>query len=160
MRLGIRFFRNLSIILNFMQNVFRSFVVLTISLSLISCASYRPIFDPNQKYNEVGEDKAQKDADLCMKEADKYLEASKKRRMAKEAGREAVAGSIFGGIFGFLFGGNAKSLAVGLAAGAGIGAASGAGGVAAEDNLKPDRIKQRYTINCLGKQGYEIIGWE
>jgi hypothetical protein len=143
-----------------MQNaIFKSLIILT-SLSLISCASYRPIFDPNQKYKEVGDAEAQNDADLCMKEADQYLEASKKRRIVKEAGRGAVAGSIFGGIFGFLFGGNIKGLAVGVAAGAGIGAASRAGGVAAEDNLKPDRIKQRYTTNCLAKQGYEIIGWE
>ena len=143
-----------------MQNILKFSIVLIISLSLISCISYRPIFDPNQKYKNVGDIQAQKDADICMKEADQYLEASKKRRIVKEAGRGAVVGSIFGGIFGFLFGGNAKSLAVGLVVGSGIGAASGAGGVAAEDNLKPDRIKQRYTTNCLSKQGYDIIGWE
>ena len=143
-----------------MQNIFKFSIVLITSLSLISCASYRPIFDPNQKYKDVGDVQAEKDADICMKEADQYLEDSKKRRMAKEAGRGAVTGSIFGGIFGFLFGGNVKGLAVGIAAGAGIGAASGAGGVVSEDNLKPDRIKQRYTINCLARQGYDVIGWE
>jgi len=142
------------------NNFIKSFIAIITSLSLVSCISYRPIFEPNEKYKTVGEVQAGKDADACMKEADEYLKASKKRRMAKEGARGAGFGAIIGGIFGFLFGGNVKGLATGVAAGAGVGAVSGAGGVAAEDNLKPDQIKQRYTLNCLGKQGYQVIGWE
>jgi uncharacterized protein YcfJ len=142
------------------NNFAKSLITILTALSLVSCVSYRPIFDPNEKYKSAGEDQAKKDADACMKEADDYLKASKKRRIAKEGVRGAGFGAIVGGIFGFLFGGNVKGLAVGIAAGTGIGAVSGAGGVAAEDNLKPDQIKQRYTINCLGKEGYSIIGWE
>lgn len=139
---------------------FRSLLILLLSLSLASCVSYRPIFDVNQKYQEVGKGKADNDFETCKKAADQYLSESKKRRMGKEALRGAGWGSIFGGIFGFIVGGDIKGLAGGLAVGAGAGGLSGAGGVAAEDNLKPDYIKQRYITNCLGRQGYEIIGWE
>ncbi len=138
----------------------RSLITLLLSFSLASCLSYQPIFDVNQKYQSVGDAKAQDDFKNCKKSADQYLEASKKRRMLKEGARAAGWGSIFGGIFGFLVGGNVKSLASGITIGAGVGLASGAGGVAAEDNLQPDYIKQRYITNCLARQGYEIIGWE
>ena len=144
----------------FLVNHGKNFIIVISCLSMVSCISYRPIFDPNQKYKTVGEKIAQADSDVCMKEADEYLKASKKRRIVKEGARGAGWGSIIGGIFGFLVGGNVKGLAVGVASGAGIGAVSSAGGVAAEDNLKPDVIKQRYVIRCLGNKGYEVIGWE
>lgn len=79
--------------------------------------------------------------------------------MQKEAGRGAASGAIMGGIFGALTGGGLRSAAVG----AGVGAAvewRGAAGVAAEDKISPDRIKQNYVIKCLNKQQYDVIGWK
>ena len=145
---------------NITKYLIKYFIILFTSISLVSCSSYRPILYPNEKYKTVGEAVAENDADLCNKEAKEYLQASKKRRMVKEAGRSAVIGSIFGGIFGFLVGGDVRGLAVGAGIGAGTGAAFGAGSVAVEDNLTPDQVKQRYVSNCMSKQGYEVIGWE
>ena len=135
-------------------------LTILISLSLISCASYRPILDNNQKLKRVGLKEANKEVDKCLAEAEEYLQASKKRRMAKEAGRKSIWGGIFGSVFGFLSGGTLKSAGIGTAIGAGVGAVSGAGGVVAEDKIKPDQIKQRYTSNCLARKGYSIIGWQ
>lgn len=134
-------------------------IYLLVAVSLASC-SYRPIFDLNEKYKIAGETQAQKDADLCIKEADDHLKESKKRRIVKEGGRQAVWGSVFGAIFGFLIGGDTQGLITGTVAGAGIGAVAGAGGVASEDNLTPDQMKQRLVTNCLNRQGYQVIGWE
>jgi hypothetical protein len=41
-----------------------------------------------------------------------------------------------------------------------VGAAFGGGSVLAGDKVTPDQVKQRYEVNCLGKQGYSVIGWE
>ncbi|MFT6076957.1 MAG: hypothetical protein ACJATU_000149, partial [Rickettsiales bacterium] len=84
-----------------MNNFFRIFVITLLVISLSSC-SYRPIFNPNNKYRSVGDEVAQSDADLCMEEASAYLKDSKKRRAAKETARGIGWGSIAGGVFGFL----------------------------------------------------------
>ncbi|MFT5703049.1 MAG: putative membrane protein [Rickettsiales bacterium] len=139
-----------------MKNIFIALII----LSIASCISYRPIFNPNDKYNEAGNIQANKEADICMEEADQYLKDLKSRRALKEGVRSAGWGSFIGGIFGFIFGGNVSGLVTGVAVGAGFGAASGAGGVLAEDNLKPDQLKQRYVTSCLNKKGYNILGWE
>jgi uncharacterized membrane protein len=142
------------------MNKILKFIAITFLItSLVSC-SYRPIFSPNYTYKSVGESIAQNDADICLSEASTYLKASKKRRVLKETGRGIGWGSIFGGIFGFLIGGDSVGLVKGIAVGAGAGAISGGGGVLAEDNLKPDQIKQRYVSDCLNKKGYQILGWE
>ncbi len=143
-----------------MKKFLKSFLILSVFFSFTSCISYRPVFDNNEKYESVGNDVAQADASVCMEEADAYLKDVKKRRALKEGARGVGWGSIFGGIFGFLVGGDTKGLVTGIAIGAGVGGVSGAGGVIAEDNLKPDEIKQRYVTNCLNRKGYGVIGWE
>jgi len=136
-------------------------LIITVILSflLISCISYRPIFSPNHKFNAVGQEVANQDADKCLKEADQYLKASKKRRAAKEAVRGAAVGAVFGLIWGVLTG-DADEIVKSAAIGAGIGGITRGGGVLAEDKLTPDQIKQRYVSQCLGGKGYRIIGWE
>ena len=146
--------------INNIYGVLRAIAVTLLCISLCSC-SYRPIFEPNQKYKAVGEDRAQEDAKICMEEADEYLKTSKRRRAAKQGVRGGIFGGIIGGITGFIFGGGSvKGLVKGAAIGGGVGAVGGAGGVAAEGKLKPDEIKQRYTANCLGRKGYSLLGWE
>ena len=133
--------------------------ILTASALLSSC-SYKPILDQNDKYFQVGKEYAQQDIDKCMADGDAYLKEYKLRRAAKEAGRKAVIGAVIGGVTGFLFGGNIRSLGMGTAIGTGVGAAVGGLGVAGEGKVSPDHIKQTYVSNCLGRQGYQVIGWE
>lgn len=140
--------------------IFKKIIILFSSIALLSSCSYKPILDQNEKYFSVGQEEAQKDVNQCTKDADEYLKQYKLRRAAKEAGRKAVIGAVVGAATGFIFGNNLKSLAIGTAIGAGIGGAAGGLGVAGEGKVKPDQIKQRYVTNCLGRQGYSVIGWE
>jgi hypothetical protein len=143
-----------------MKNLIKNFVILLTIFSLTACASYRPIFDQNEKYLAVGEERAQQDFAFCQKAADKYLDKYKAERAAKEAGRNAVVGGVVGAATGLIFGN--KGLKSGLAGGligAGVGAAIGALSVAGEDKVKPDHIKQRYVSNCLAQNGYSVLGW-
>ena len=65
-------------------------------LLLMSCAS-RPQLYPNTKYKHVGQKIADKDIDRCMGEADKYVNSSKGKKIAKGAGAGAVIGAAMGG---------------------------------------------------------------
>ena len=138
----------------------KSFITVFSCIALCSCASYRPILDQNQKYTQVGKQQADSDVDACIKQADEYLKDSKANRLKKEAGRKAIIGAVAGAAAGVIFGHNLKSTMISTAIGTGAGALYGAGSVAAEDRVKPDVIKQRYLTNCLGREGYSIIGWE
>jgi len=143
-----------------MKNIIKIIITALLLPALISCSSYKPILDQNNKYIQVGEEAAGQDIKQCSKDAENYLEKYKAERMRKEAGRKAIIGGIFGAITGTLFGGNIKSLAAGTLIGAGIGAGMGALSVAGEDKVKPDYIKQNYITNCLARKGYQVIGWQ
>lgn len=132
---------------------------LMIILSLISC-SYRPILNPNEQYLKAGKEKADKDIDRCTKEAKEYLKQFKARRAAKETVRKGAIGTGIGAITGAITGGNMRSTMGGGLIGLGVGAVVGAAGVIGEDKIKPDQMKQRYVAECLGKDGYSVIGWE
>ena len=143
-----------------MKNLVKIFITILTASSLLSCASYKPILDQNDKYFQAGEEEAQKDINQCSKDAEVYLEKFKADRIKKEAGRKAVIGGVVGAATGFLFRNKAKSLGVGALIGAGIGAGLGALGVVGEDKVKPDHIKQNYVSNCLARKGYQVIGWQ
>lgn len=132
--------------------------VILFSLLLTSC-SYRPIFAPNAKFQTVGSEVANKDADLCMEAADGALKEAKKRRVVKQGARSAGMGALFGLTLG-LFTGDRQQILESAAIGAGIGAIMGSGSVLAEGKLTPDEIKQRYTTMCLNQKGYSVLGWE
>ncbi len=129
-------------------------------LSLIGCASYRPIVDQNAHYRAVGPDQANRDIDKCLSDADAYLKQYKTQREENAAKREAGMGAILGGAIGLLSGGDLHSTLGGAAVGGVAGGVMGAGGVAAQDKMTPDRVKQQYVVNCLGRKGYDVIGWE
>lgn len=143
-----------------MKNFLKSLVIFSISFSLLSCASYDPILNQNEKYLRAGKERANQDVKVCKKAADDYLNQYKAKRAAKEAGRKAVIGGVIGAASGAIWGKSLKSAAIGTAIGAGVGAAIGGLSVAGEDKVKPDQIKQRYVGDCLGKEGYEVLGWE
>ena len=127
--------------------------------ALLSCASYKPILDQNEKFLSTADEQRQHEIAQCKKEADDYLDQIKAERAAREAGRNAIIGGVVGTAIGALSGKGLKSTLIGTAFGAGLGAAVGALSVAGEDKVKPDVIKQRYVANCLAKKGYSVIGW-
>lgn len=126
--------------------------LLLLSIFLFAACSSRPQLYPNKKLKRVGKEKANKDINMCMADAEKYLESSKGKQVAKGAGSGAAAGAIVGGIFGLLTGDIKGSVASGAVVGGASGAASGA--------VSPDQVRQNYTNICLGKKGYQVIGWD
>lgn len=118
---------------------------------LTSCAS-KPKLYPNSHLKTVGKEKANKDIDQCISDADEYLESDEGKRIVKSAGKGAAFGAAVGAAFG-LFTGNVGE---GLKRGAVVGGVSGGAGEA----LSPDELKRRYVTMCLTKQGYEVLGWD
>ena len=128
-------------------------------ISLVSCVSYKPIFDENEKFLNVGKDIAYKDFEDCDKNSDKYLDEYKSKRIANEMARKALLGSVIGGITGFIFGNSTKSLIKGAFSGALVGGVVGGISSAGSGKLTEDSLKKNYITKCLNKSGYEIIGW-
>ncbi|MBW2268540.1 MAG: hypothetical protein JRH16_08175 [Deltaproteobacteria bacterium] len=120
------------------------------------CAAKRPLLYPNDAFLEAGQDAVQQDIDACRAEARAYGAGT--HPAARTAGSTAV--------------GSASGAAVGAAAGAvrgraGRGAAAGAAGGAAGGFVRglfrsrnPDPIEARYVNICLGRRGYQVIGWK
>ena len=122
-----------------------------ILLSFYSCSS-RPILYPNQKLKRVGKEQSQKDIDVCLKEADDYLESPKGKAILKSAGKGSIIGSAVGLVSGIITG----DIVGDVVQGAAFGATAGGVGEA----ISPDRLKQRYVNQCLGQQSYQVIGWD
>jgi hypothetical protein len=142
-----------------MKNFTKILTLIAVTSSFSSC-SYRPIFDRNDKYNRVGQQKADQDFEFCKEEAKEYLDQYKAKRAAKEAVRKSAIGSVSGAIAGAIWGKSTKSTLMGAAIGAGAGVIIGAVSVAGEDKIKPDQMQQKYISQCLAKDGYSILGWE
>lgn len=100
----------------------------------------------------VGKEKGKADIDLCMGEAEEYLESSEAKKILKGAGQGSFVGAAIGAVSGLITG----DVVEGLASGAAMGAAGGAAGAA----VSPDRLKQAYVNKCLKNKGYQVIGWD
>lgn len=124
------------------------FVILAI---FTSCAS-KPKLYPNAKYKSAGKEKANKDIDKCIADAQAYLESSKGKQVAKGAGAGAAIGAAVGAVTGLFTGDLGRSVVRSGAVGAAAGGTAGA--------LSPDQIKRRYVNRCLAGKGYEVIGWD
>lgn len=127
------------------------FLMLALVMILSACAS-KPQLYPNTKLKEVGKEKAKKDTDACIADADEYLKSSKGKNVAKGAGSGAAIGAAMGAVGGLFTGNFGGGLMRGGAIGAGGGAAAGA--------LTPDQVKRNYVNQCLAEKGYQVIGWD
>lgn len=126
--------------------------LLIICLFILTSCSSQPVLYPNRKYKKVGKDRAKADINICMDEADKFLESRKGKKILKSAGKGAFIGSAVGLISG-LFTGDIKGS---LTRGAALGGVAGAAG----SSISPDQLKQRYVNDCLGKKSYRVLGWD
>ncbi len=130
------------------------------TLLITNCCAYRPILNPDQKYQEMGQEAANQDVEQCLEESEEYLKQYKAEKIRKAAAREALAGAVIGAATGAIFGQNLKSAGVGTLIGLGAGAILGGASSAAEGKIKPDHIKQNYVNQCLGNKGYSVLGWQ
>lgn len=125
----------------------RRILLVLVGMSFVACAS-RPRLYPNEKFESVGPKAAEADIDNCMKKAEQYLSDEKSKQVATGAGKGAVMGGVIGG----LFSGGLSGAVRGAAAGGAIGGTAGA--------LTPKQIQHQYVNTCLGKKGYQVLGWD
>ncbi len=124
---------------------------LILLVTLVGCAS-KPVLYPNTKYKAVGKEKAKKDVNMCMSDAEEFLESSKGKQIAKGAAAGGIIGAVVGGVTGLLTG-DVKGAMTRSTAIYGVAGATGAA-------ISPDRLRQTYTNKCLGDKGYKVLGWD
>ncbi len=130
-------------------------IVLGIACAATGCAPKRPVLYPNYQLQQAGKARGQEDIDDCLHFAKAHGFEAHPERVAAQ---RATAGATIGA-------------AVGVAAGAvrgraGRGAATGAAGGGTGGLMHglfhwrdPDPIQARFVTQCLGEQGYRVIGW-
>ncbi len=131
-------------------------VVLSVLFVTSSCATKKPILYPNEYFNKIGREAADKDVDDCTQHAKAYV--GKYGREKKIAGQTAMGAAV----------GAATGAAAGAVRGnAGMGAATGAAAGAAGGLIfslfqakDPDPLLKQYIEKCLSEKGYEVIGWK
>jgi outer membrane lipoprotein SlyB len=138
-----------------MLNIFLAFFIV---LTVEACASTKPVLYPNEHFNRVGREAAERDIENCIQLAESAgadtADSSVGRGAAQTAGGAAV-GAASGAVGGAVVG----------AAGSGsaIGAASGAtAGLLHWLFSKPERSAafENFVNQCLQERGYQPVGWD
>lgn len=131
-----------------MKFLFRFFLLISVTYG---CSS-KPVLYPNATLKDVGKTQASRDIEVCMSDADEYLESPKAKKILGSAGSGAILGGAIGAVSGLLTG----DFGSGLGRGAAIGATAGGVGQA----ISPDQLKRSYVNRCLADKGYQVMGWE
>jgi outer membrane lipoprotein SlyB len=116
-----------------------------------ACAS-KPKLYPNETFKANGKKAAEKDVEKCMADAEEYLDSAEGKKILKGAGGGLAIGAAFGAIAGAFTGNLGSGMVRGGAVGAGVGGTAAA--------ISPDQLKRNYVNQCLGEQGYQVIGWD
>lgn len=132
-------------------STFLVFLLVLLPAILSSCAS-RPKLFPNEALKSRGKAAGEADINLCLKEADAFLDSTEGKKIAKSAGFGAIVGGAVGAVAGVFTGDIGRGAAQGAAMGGVGGGAAGA--------LSPDEIKHRYVNKCLADKGYHVLGWD
>lgn len=121
-----------------------------------ACATKRPVLYPNEYFNKMGRETADKDIEDCLQLAKAYVGS---HGPEKKVAEQTVVGAAVGAATGAAVGAVTGDLARGAASGAAGGAASGLifGLFKARE---PDPLVKQYMEKCLGEKGYEVIGWK
>ena len=133
----------------------RAVAVLLVALFLPACAAKRPVLYPNDHYNAVGKEAAQRDIDACIRlAADQDLESKPEKEVATSTAKGAAVGTAVGVAIGAVTGNLGRSAAAGAAGGGAGGCLSGL-----FRSRDPDPLVRNFVNKCLQKKGYEPIGW-
>ncbi len=131
--------------------------------ALPGCAGPKPIFYPNAKIQQVGEDGADKDIDACREVAENAGADEGPNQAGRAAGSTAMgagAGAASGAIGGAISGGDAGIGAlIGLASGAVWGLFSWLFGWMFSSS-QPSQAYVNMVNRCLAEKGYEVSGWQ
>ncbi len=133
------------------------FSALVIVLVVGGCASTRPVLYPNERFNAVGAEAAERDIGICMD-----LAESAGADSGGSGTGEAVAKTAGGAAVGAASGAVGGAVVGAAGSGSAIGAASGAtAGILHWIFSKPKRSPafENFVNRCLQERGYETIGW-
>ena len=120
-----------------------------------ACGPKRPVVYPDEKVQEVGEEKVRADVEDCLRQAQEAgVGTSKTGTVAKSTAVGAGAGAAIGAAVG-AFGSGAGTGAAQGAAGGGV--AGLIGGLLRSHDLDP--VQKQYVEECLRRKGYSTVGW-
>jgi hypothetical protein len=134
------------------------FLTLVIALAVEGCASTRPVLYPNEHFNAVGSEAAERDIASCMDLA----ESAGANSDGSDAG-QAAARTAGGAAVGAATGAVGGAVAGAAGSGAAIGAATGAtAGLLHWIFSKPKRSPafETFVNRCLQERGYQPVGWD
>lgn len=117
------------------------------SLVLLAGCASSPQLYPNQKYQQVGKDQADRDVTDCQTAADRSVDSHTAQNTGVGAAVGAGAGAALGAVSG------------NPGAGAAVGGIFGAGAGAASSSTSTSDIKHRFVNQCLAERGYQVLGW-
>lgn len=126
--------------------------------ALTGCASTMPILYPNEHFQAVGKQAAQRDIDACIELAES-AGADSGASSAGEAATDTATGAAVGAASGAVGGAIIGSVGTGSA----IGAASGAtAGLLSWLFSEPEHHPafENFVNQCLKDRGYQPVGWE
>jgi len=138
--------------------MFKIFLILVIGLAVEGCASTRPVLYPNEHFNTVGSEAAERDIESCIELA----ESAGADAEGSDAG-QAAASTAGGAAVGAASGAVGGAIAGAAGSGSAIGAASGAtAGLLYWIFSKPERSPafEIFVNRCLQERGYEPVGWD
>ena len=138
--------------------MFKIFLTLVFVLAMEGCASTRPVLYPNEHFNAVGTEAAERDIASCIDLAE-AAGADSGDSDAGQAAAQTAGGAAVGAAAGAV--GGAVVGAVG--SGSAIGAASGAtAGILHWIFSKPERSPafENFVNRCLEERGYQTVGWD
>jgi phage tail tape-measure protein len=133
-------------------------LTLAIALSLEGCASTQPILYPNEHFNVVGSEAAERDVESCMALA----ESAGADFDGGDAG-QAAASTVGGAAVGAASGAVGGAVVGAVGSGSAIGAASGAtAGLLHWIFSKPKHSSafENFVNRCLQERGYQTVGWD
>lgn len=128
-------------------------IVITISLS--ACAAKRPVLYPNASLKEIGQAKANREIDACIRMANEYQAGSDRSgEIARDTGKAGIVGAATGAVIGAITGDFGRVAAIG---GAGAATATMGSGIMRSD--EPDPVFKQFVEQCLREKGLQPLGW-
>ena len=128
-------------------------------LSLVGCATYRPVLYPNAHLQEVGQEGADRDIEECEKMA-KAAGASPGTGKAGEVASGTAVGAGVGAAGGAVGGAIGGGAGIGAAIGAASGAVVGFLRTIFRGRPAPSPAYTNFVDRCLRERGYEPTGWQ
>ena len=138
--------------------MFKIFLALVIALTVEGCASTRPVLYPNEHFNTVGSETANRDVESCMDLA----ESAGADSDGSDAG-QAAATTAGGAAVGAASGAVGGAVVGAAGSGSAIGAATGAtAGLLQWIFSKPTRSSafENFVNKCIQERGYQTVGWD